>query len=130
MVGIVKGITVDGKFYVDLEDYQQLVKKYEDAVGFEDNKQIVARVGEDEIPQDEYDGCDGCKYENEGDNGRHCEHCIHNAIDHYKPANRLDKLRALSDIELAEYLHKLANGYLQENCIYDVKQWALAKGEI
>lgn len=130
MVGIVQGVTVDGKTYVSLEDYQQLMKKYEDAVGTESNEQIIARVGVDEIPADDYDGCDGCKYENEDENGIHCAHCTHNAIDHYKPANRLDKIRALSNLELADYLCKIDNGYLKDKNIYDVRQWAFAQGEI
>ena len=52
MIGFVRVIeTPDGKTWVDLEDYQKLQKMYEAAVGFESNEQIIARKGEDEIPE-------------------------------------------------------------------------------
>lgn len=51
MIGIVETITTpDGKKWVSLEDYQRLVKMYEDAVGYENNDDIIARAGEDEVP--------------------------------------------------------------------------------
>lgn len=130
MVGIVQGVIVDGKTYVSLEDYQQLMKKYEDAVGTESNEQIIARVGEDEIPDDEPDGCKGCGYEYETEDGMHCKKCIKNAVDNYKPANRLDKIRGLTDEELADFIEEVASGHFRLNGIKDIKKWLCEQGEI
>jgi hypothetical protein len=61
-VGIVRTIEVDGKLYVDAEDYQSLLKRYEDAVGTKTNAEIIAALGVDEIPDDKpAHGCEGCK---------------------------------------------------------------------
>lgn len=63
-VGVVRVIEVDGKMYVDVEDYQSLLKRYEDAVGTKTNEQIIAELGEDEVPDNKpAHGCKGCVYE-------------------------------------------------------------------
>ncbi len=63
-VAIVRTIEVDGKLYVDAEDYQSLLKRYEDAVGTKTNEQIIEELGEDETPDDKpAHGCEGCVYE-------------------------------------------------------------------
>ena len=62
-VGIVRTIEVEGKLYVDAEDYQSLLKRYEDAVGIKTNEQIIAELGEDEIPDDKQKHtCRTCKH--------------------------------------------------------------------
>ena len=85
--------TEDGKKYVSLEDYQKLLEKYEGEVGYETNEEIIARAGEDEIPEDksQYDGCVGCAYEKEPETGRHCIKCKRNrATDMYKRKTNYD----------------------------------------
>lgn len=52
----------------------------------------------------EHDGCVGCKYENEDFNSKHCLGCTQNAIDKYKPMTNADKIRSMSDEELAEFM--------------------------
>ena len=49
MVGIVRAIQVDGKTWVALEDYQELLRKYEALVPPCSNEEIVAAAGEDEV---------------------------------------------------------------------------------
>lgn len=45
--------------------------------------------------------CETCKYTNEDGNGTHCRGCIHNAEDHYKPITNADRIRNMTDEELA-----------------------------
>jgi hypothetical protein len=52
----------------------------------------------------EHDGCVGCKYENEDANSKHCLGCKQNATDKYTPMTNADKIRNMSDEELAELL--------------------------
>ena len=50
-IGIVRTLeTPDGVKWVHLEDYQQLLRKYEELAGVESNSSIIARVGVDEVP--------------------------------------------------------------------------------
>jgi len=51
-IGIVRTLeTPDGVKWVHLEDYQQLLRKYEELAGVESNSSIIARVGADEVPE-------------------------------------------------------------------------------
>lgn len=51
MIRICETITTDdGRQWVSLEDYQKLLKEYEQAVGVKDKTQIIAELGEDEVP--------------------------------------------------------------------------------
>lgn len=52
----------------------------------------------------EHDGCVGCKYENESVESKYCLGCKQNAIDKYTPMTNADKIRSMSDEELAEFL--------------------------
>lgn len=60
--------------------------------------------------------CETCKYTNEDGNGTHCRGCIHNAEDHYKPITNADRIRNMTDEELAEFL-KNVNGSYAEPCM-------------
>lgn len=51
----------------------------------------------------EHDGCVGCKYENESPDSKYCFGCTQNAIDKYTPMTNADKIRNMSDEELAEF---------------------------
>ena len=87
-VGIVRTIEVDGKLYVDAEDYKSLLKRYEDAVGTKTNEQIIAELGEDEIPDSipRFDRCKSCRnYNLEIDGfGALCQRCKNFYLDHYQ----------------------------------------------
>lgn len=48
--------------------------------------------------------CESCKFNYKAEHKEPCRNCIHNAIDNYKAANNLDKIRNMRDIELAELL--------------------------
>lgn len=49
----------------------------------------------------EHDGCKGCKYEYETPHSEHCQYCTHNAIDKYTRRTNADKIRNMTDEELA-----------------------------
>ena len=55
----------------------------------------------------EHDGCVGCKYESESVESKYCMGCKQNAIDKYEPMTNADKIRSMSDEELAEFLYGL-----------------------
>lgn len=48
--------------------------------------------------------CETCKFNYKTEHEEPCRNCTHNAIDNYKPANNLDRIRNMRDIELAELL--------------------------
>ena len=58
----------------------------------------------------EHDGCKGCKYERQSQNLEPCISCEGTKKgDHYKKITYGDKIRAMSDEELAELLYSLQN---------------------
>jgi hypothetical protein len=122
MVGMCRCIqTDDGVTWVHIDDYRELQKRYEAEVGFESNEDIIARVGEDEIP--EHDGCSGCKYEHEPAESTYCTGCTQNAIDKYTIATTADKVRQLCDEKFLEFLADSTAGK-----ITDVEEWLREKG--
>lgn len=52
----------------------------------------------------EHDGCDGCKYINESEYSVHCIRCTQNAMDNYAPITNADRIRSMTDEELAAWL--------------------------
>ncbi len=52
-------------------------------------------------------GCSICKYENRGKHEFPCNECIHNATDKFAPQTNADRIRNMTDEELAEYLSEL-----------------------
>jgi hypothetical protein len=68
----------------------------------------------------EHDGCSGCKYESESVNSENCVGCKQNAVDKYTPLTNADRIRGMSDEELAEYIFDLGNGseYCYGHCAY------------
>ena len=50
----------------------------------------------------ERDGCVGCKYEHEDSDSKYCVNCKQNAIDKYQRMTNADRIRNMSDEELAE----------------------------
>lgn len=56
----------------------------------------------------EHDGCKGCAYERDGKHGEHCGVCEGTKQgDMYKRATNADRIRAMSDEELAEFIREL-----------------------
>jgi hypothetical protein len=52
----------------------------------------------------EHDGCVGCKYEHEDEASPHCDKCTQNSTDKYMPVSNADRIRGMSDEELARWL--------------------------
>ena len=63
----------------------------------------------------EHDGCVGCKYEKESPDSKYCLGCKQNAIDKYAPMTNADKIRNMSDEELAEFL--------SDECGFSNRRW-------
>jgi hypothetical protein len=53
----------------------------------------------------EYEGCDKCKSVGKDKTEFPCSRCIHNAIDHYKPMTNADRIRNMTDEELAIFIN-------------------------
>ena len=59
----------------------------------------------------EHDGCKGCKYEHCSPESKECQGCKQNAVDKYKRMTQADRIRSMSDEELAEFLYKVKSDY-------------------
>ena len=60
-----------------------------------------------------YNGCNRCKYDNKQPNEYPCIECMHNrGIDHYKPMTNADRIRNMTDEELALFLINAYNGIM------------------
>lgn len=58
----------------------------------------------------EHDGCKLCKYENCSMESKECIGCKQNAVDKYIRITNADRIRSMSDEELAELLDSVDNG--------------------
>ena len=56
----------------------------------------------------EHDGCKLCKYEHCSPESKECQGCKQNAIDKYTRMTNADRIRSMSDEELAEFLANFA----------------------
>ena len=52
----------------------------------------------------EHDGCKLCKYENCSMESKECIGCKQNSVDKYKRMTNADRIRSMSDEELAEFI--------------------------
>ena len=52
----------------------------------------------------EHDGCKGCKYENCSPESKECMGCKQNAVDKYTRMTQADRIRSMSEEELANIL--------------------------
>ena len=59
----------------------------------------------------EFESCDKCKYNEKSETEYPCNQCVHNATDKFKPMTHADKIRSMSDEELAEFLRGIDNGH-------------------
>lgn len=53
----------------------------------------------------EHDGRVGCKHEGKQSYDEPCVHCVGNCIDKYQRKNNADRIRSMSDEELAEFIN-------------------------
>ncbi len=51
--------------------------------------------------------CGNCEYENEGMEGIHCRHCIHNAEEHFEPKTCYVKKQEIRNMVIDEFVEKL-----------------------
>lgn len=54
------------------------------------------------------EGCETCKYQNKAEHEEPCKNCSHNSTNNYEPLTNADRIRSMTDEELAELL-----------CLYD-----------
>lgn len=47
--------------------------------------------------------CEKCKYTGESETGNHCRNCTQNAVDNFKPMTNADRIRNMTDEELADF---------------------------
>ena len=52
----------------------------------------------------EFESCDKCKFSIKAPTEEPCSNCVHNAMDNFKPKSNADRIREMSDEELAEFL--------------------------
>lgn len=52
-------------------------------------------------------GCKTCKYEHRDIKDYPCSKCSHSYIDKYEPKPNADRIRNMSDEELAEWIHNM-----------------------
>lgn len=57
----------------------------------------------------EHDGCKGCAYVSRGEHEVPCVKCAQNASGNYKRMTNADRIRSMSDDELAELLYSIQN---------------------
>lgn len=67
----------------------------------------------------EHDGCKGCRYERENSDSIHCQGCKQNAVDKYAKMTNADKIRSMTDEELAESRIDRIDIYLKS----DTQMW-------
>lgn len=78
----------------------------------------------------EHDGCIGCKYECQDEHLEPCLHCDGTKDgDYYKHMTNGDKIRSMSDEELAEFLMDVSMGMLFDKKIMNVKTWLQSEAE-
>ena len=61
----------------------------------------------------EHDGCKGCKYEKCSMESKECQGCKQNAVDKYTRMTNADRIRSMSDEELAEWFSTVTDDVLR-----------------
>ena len=61
----------------------------------------------------EHDGCKGCKYENCSMESKECQGCKQNAVDKYTRMTNADRIRSMSDEELAEWFSTVTDDVIR-----------------
>ncbi len=70
-----------------------------------------------------HDGCKLCKYENYSMESKECMGCKQNAVDKYKRMTQADRIRSMSDEELAEHFSELIKDTYENEYCNDVNDW-------
>ena len=81
----------------------------------------------------EHDGCKVCKYENCSMESKECLGCTQNATDKYKRMTQADRIRSMSDEELAEWLTKITDDAqldAETKCDYQWAEWLQSEVEV
>ena len=85
----------------------------------------------------EHDGCYGCKFDSLSVDSKECAGCKQNAVDKYQRMTNADRIRAMSDSELAGFLDNVFNGFFdgfkfpcercadRANCYDCFREWLL-----
>ena len=60
----------------------------------------------------QFKGCETCRYDGKEPNEYPCNNCIHGAEEYYEPKTNANRIREMSDEELAKFLEKV------ESCGY------------
>ena len=67
----------------------------------------------------EHDGCKLCKYEKCSMESKECMGCKQNAVDKYKRMTQADRIRSMSDEELAKFIHEpFCDNRTHEECTF------------
>ena len=60
-----------------------------------------------------HDGCKLCKYEHCSMESKECIGCKHNSVDKYKRMTQADRIRSMSDEELAEFIEQVSTDSME-----------------
>ena len=74
----------------------------------------------------EFESCSKCKFDGKSTHDFPCNECVHNAREHFRPKSNADKIRAMSDEELAEWITKVTNDAQRDartKCDYQWGEW-------
>ena len=67
----------------------------------------------------EFESCNQCKFDGRSTHEFPCNECVHNAREHFRPKSNADRIRSMSDEELAkENLYFISEGALKEGFHY------------
>ena len=85
-------------------DSKACAEKYGEGPDTDCEEEEMQEVFEWSVRSVEHDGCKLCKYENCGMESKECIGCKQNSIDKYKRMTKADRIRSMSDEELALFL--------------------------
>lgn len=73
----------------------------------------------------EFESCEKCKYRYKSDCEYPCERCVHGCVvkEYYEPMTNADRIRAMSDEELAEHFSELIKDTYENEYCKDVNDW-------
>ena len=74
----------------------------------------------------EFESCSKCKFDGKSTHDFPCNECVHNAREHFRPKSNADKIRAMSDEELADFLTDHHN----YPCKYCVHCWKDSENDV
>ena len=69
------------------------------------------------------DSCSRCKYQDKREDEVSCIGCIHNSLDNFKPMTNADRIRNMTDEELAEHFSGLIRDTKEHEYCQDKDDW-------